>query len=197
MEEESNDVELPRFANSIFGYDRYQVEEYLARLQEWATDSHWRAEEAERRAAELEEQLEALRGSDPQGEPEAREGTGDHGPLLGEARREAAEILAAARRRAEQILTEAQLREADAGRMLQSARAEADAVRQKALEEPGSGSSGARPDAPTAGETATDAPGEGGGDGIVEGVLSRLSDELDRAVGRLEQLQNDLVDRNP
>lgn len=53
--------ELPRFAQSFLGYDRYQVEEYVGRLQEWADDLEARLAEAERQIELREEEVRAVR----------------------------------------------------------------------------------------------------------------------------------------
>ena len=61
MSEATESGELPRFAHSFLGYDRYQVEEYVGRLHEWADDLEVRLEEAERQIELREEEVRAVR----------------------------------------------------------------------------------------------------------------------------------------
>lgn len=172
VEEQSDGTEIPRFAHSIFGYDRYQVEEYLGRLQEWAAEAHDRADEAERRALELEEQLEARQSAATQrAEGPSADQTGDR--IGARAREEADEILRAAREIAERMVAEAERREAD------GLRGQAEELRrQKAEMVP----------------REVDSVDRGT---VVEGALSELSEELTRVLGRLEQLEHDLAEPAP
>lgn len=51
---------IPQFAHSVRGYDRFQVDEYIERLNEWAAGAHARAAEAERLAQHREREVLAL-----------------------------------------------------------------------------------------------------------------------------------------
>lgn len=51
----------PDFAHAVRGYDRYQVDEYLERMNEWVAGAQARAEEAERYARSRDTELNALR----------------------------------------------------------------------------------------------------------------------------------------
>lgn len=58
VQEESSS---PQFAHAVRGYDRIQVDEYIQRLNEWATAAQARAVEAERQAAGRAEEIRRLR----------------------------------------------------------------------------------------------------------------------------------------
>ena len=55
------DISTPQFAHAVRGYDRFQVDEYVERLNEWATQWQAHSGELERRAADREDELIALR----------------------------------------------------------------------------------------------------------------------------------------
>lgn len=57
VDEEST---TPQFAHAVRGYDRYQVDEYVQRLHEWAGGTQARAEQAERQAAGYAEEVRRL-----------------------------------------------------------------------------------------------------------------------------------------
>jgi cell division septum initiation protein DivIVA len=52
---------VPEFAHAVRGYDRYQVDDYIERLNEWAAGAHARALEAESTAQRQAEEIRALR----------------------------------------------------------------------------------------------------------------------------------------
>lgn len=52
---------LPQFAHAVPGYDRVQVDEYISRLNEWASGAQARAKRAEALAAERDAELRLLR----------------------------------------------------------------------------------------------------------------------------------------
>ncbi|MCU4186283.1 hypothetical protein K6U06_18095 [Acidiferrimicrobium sp. IK] len=56
----TEETTTPQFAHAVRGYDRFQVDEYIGRLNEWAAGAQARAEHAERRAATSEEEVRAL-----------------------------------------------------------------------------------------------------------------------------------------
>lgn len=63
---------VPEFAHAVRGYDRYQVDDYIERLNEWAGGAQARAVEAEKRCQEqaqeirmLRERLDELEGQSP------------------------------------------------------------------------------------------------------------------------------------
>ena len=58
VQEESS---VPQFAHAVRGYDRLQVDEYVQRLNEWASAAQARAAEAERQAASRAEEISRLR----------------------------------------------------------------------------------------------------------------------------------------
>lgn len=110
---------LPEFAHAVRGYDRYQVDEYIARLNEWAVGAQVRAQDAERRVEEmaarsatLEKKLAQLESERTPSPEEALEAASIH----------AAELVAAAVREAEGIRTRAT---ADAERRAETADREA------------------------------------------------------------------------
>lgn len=94
------EITTPQFAHAVRGYDRFQVDEYVERLTEWATRSQARALELERAGAErqqhaaaLESQLRELQARGPAGPEEAIQAAADR----------AAEAVSAAIRAAEEI----------------------------------------------------------------------------------------------
>jgi hypothetical protein len=76
--EASDTGAVPRFASSLVGYDRYQVDDYVHRLLDWAADADERAAEAELRAAARDEELRDLR-SRVEPEPEEIQAPGGRG----------------------------------------------------------------------------------------------------------------------
>lgn len=150
MAEPSDSDEIPRFAHSVFGYDRFQVEEYLGRLHEWALQEQARAVEAERRSDALQEEIRALRSLLGEGstDPEAvhehagaallrsfddlsaiRRGAAEESEAaLQKAKEEALEIVRCAREMAEQIGAEAEAGREQAERLLADARGQAERI---------------------------------------------------------------------
>jgi vacuolar-type H+-ATPase subunit H len=57
----NDEAVVPEFAHAVRGYDRYQVDDYIERLNEWASGAHTRAVDAERLAGEQADQLRVLR----------------------------------------------------------------------------------------------------------------------------------------
>lgn len=51
----------PEFAHAMRGYDRFQVDEYIERLREWAAGSQARADNADRKLAEMSRVVADLR----------------------------------------------------------------------------------------------------------------------------------------
>ena len=51
---------VPEFAHAVRGYDRYQVDDYIERLNEWAAGAHARALDAERTVQEQAERIQSL-----------------------------------------------------------------------------------------------------------------------------------------
>lgn len=97
VEQESS---VPLFAHAVRGYDRYQVDDYIHRLNEWATGAQARAVEAERQAAvqaelvaSLQETVAALERSRPEPPDEELRQTSER----------TSEIIAAAVREADEI----------------------------------------------------------------------------------------------
>lgn len=90
----------PQFAHAVRGYDRYQVDEYVQRLHEWAGGTQARAEQAERQAAgyaeevrRLQEQIQEMEAGHPASPERA----------VGDAAEKAAEYTAAAIAQADQL----------------------------------------------------------------------------------------------
>lgn len=79
---------IPEFAHAVRGYDRYQVDDYIERLHEWALAAHHRAQDAERREQAHAEEVQDLRARIDELQ--------DHGGAPDRALREAAEGAAAA-----------------------------------------------------------------------------------------------------
>ena len=119
VQEESS---APQFAHAVRGYDRIQVDEYVQRLNEWATAAQARAVEAERQAASRSEEIRRLKEqmaeleSDRPAAPES---------AVREATDRAAEAVARALREADQVRRQAA---ADAERRLDEAGERAVAV---------------------------------------------------------------------
>lgn len=61
MADDNETSGTPRFAHALLGYDRYQVEEYLGRLHEWALEAQDRAADLERQLELRDEEIRALK----------------------------------------------------------------------------------------------------------------------------------------
>ena len=61
MADDDGTGEVPRFAHALLGYDRYQVEEYIGRLHDWALEAQARAADLEHRLELRDEELRALK----------------------------------------------------------------------------------------------------------------------------------------
>src|SRR3954453_3921012 len=59
---EATDAVLPEFTIAMRGYDRLQVDEYIARLSRWMDEARARTEAAERAVVELRQGNAALHG---------------------------------------------------------------------------------------------------------------------------------------
>lgn len=160
MSEATESGELPRFAHSFLGYDRYQVEEYVGRLHEWADDLEVRLEEAERQIEVREEEVRAVRArqkivADYEDHPtdtvgavlvsaldelnQLRENAAaESSRLLEAAKDEALAVVRAAREMAEDIVNRAkaeqQRMESEAEVRLRRAQEEADSVQRHPIE---------------------------------------------------------------
>lgn len=96
----NDEAVVPEFAHAVRGYDRYQVDDYIERLNEWASGAQARAVEAERMADEQAEEIRALRqrvAEAEDGQPPAPD------QALKEAAERAAGTVAAAVRQADEI----------------------------------------------------------------------------------------------
>lgn len=109
------EITTPQFAHAVRGYDRFQVDEYVERLGEWATRSQARALELERDAAErreyvatLEAQLRELEARGPAAPEEAIQAAAERAAeAVGSALRAADEIRRRASDEAERRLDDA------------------------------------------------------------------------------------------
>src|SRR3954466_6375429 len=55
-------VDVPEFATAMRGYDRAQVDEYIARIDRWSQEAKTRAAAAEDRVRQLQTEIHELRG---------------------------------------------------------------------------------------------------------------------------------------
>jgi cell division septum initiation protein DivIVA len=138
------DQESPEFAYGIRGYDRAQVDDYVARLRDYAAEIEDQAAETERRATAVEQtvtqlrrQLEVAKAQEDQLRAELADSNGDNlAPRLAQilqlARDEAEDIRLNAREEASQRV-EAADRETRA--MLEQARTDAEQIVNGALDD--------------------------------------------------------------
>ncbi len=116
---DSGDTELPQFATVMRGYDRGQVDDYVARLNDFLADAEARAQRAERTIADItrrnerltDELRQAIERSQQTRVSEPYEGLGeriDH--ILRLAGEEADGILRQARTEADELYADAQRR---------------------------------------------------------------------------------------
>ncbi len=106
---------VPEFAHAVRGYDRFQVDDYIERLNEWAAGTHSRAVEAEKTIEQQARHIEALRDRVAELE-EHRLPSADE--ALREAAERTAEMVSAAVAQADEIRRRAS---ADADRRLDEA----------------------------------------------------------------------------
>lgn len=145
---------VPELALAFFGYDRAQVDEYVARLIDWAQEAEDRVAAAEQDAATLRSELEALAGRNGPAETRVADDSPD---VTAAAHEQADRILATARAEADKILFEAHLERKAAAECLEAARNQAGGIRESTS------------------------------------ALSQLSDELDRVLERLAELEQELT----
>jgi cell division septum initiation protein DivIVA len=202
MAEETDSGELPRFAHSLLGYDRYQVEEYVGRLQEWADDLEARLEAAQRQIEIREEEVRAVRArqkiiEDYEDHPtdtvsavlittleelnRLRENAAaESGRVLEAAKEEALAVVRAAREMAEDVVRRAQAEprriEGEAEGRLRRAKEEAEALQRRLSE--------SRPDA-------------GDQRASVERSLLDLSSMMADVTKRLDEMGHELDGAHP
>src|SRR4051812_37351004 len=146
-------VDVPEFATAMRGYDRAQVDEYIARIDRWSQEAKTRAVAAEDRVRQLQTELNDLRGhvreleaGKPQSSVEALDDVGirietmlkaaisECDELRKRGAEEAASAVGLARETAVEIVSRARAMVHDLGEAAQQDRAETARARDEARE---------------------------------------------------------------